>query len=108
MTLAFPDLPKLWAALVTSKWLAPLASDATTAGIADVKDRAPAPDATLAAFTDHLPEIEALLDAHRIGTVSAGGVFTGPQGIREGWLKLKNAPASPALSSTSNPTQNKP
>jgi hypothetical protein len=40
---------------------------------------------------DLLPEIEGILDSAEIGPINPGATFTGPQQIREGWLKLSNA-----------------
>jgi hypothetical protein len=73
-----------WDELKTKKWLKPI--DENRAGVTAKDDRSP--DALSAALTEKIPEIEDFLDRSHIGPVNPVAKFSGPQEIREGWLKL--------------------
>jgi len=84
-----PSADALWQELVTQGWIEPIAhEDDTRASVTPIDQRK---EAALINFKDKTAEIEDILDRAHIGPVDPAGKFSGPQEIREGWLKLSPA-----------------
>ncbi|HWF87390.1 MAG TPA: hypothetical protein VN659_01100 [Pyrinomonadaceae bacterium] len=78
----------VWNELAEFGWIEIDKDDATRASVTP-KDKREV--ATLNVFKDLTERIEDLLDRAHIGPVNLTAKFTGPQEIREGWLKLSVA-----------------
>ena len=84
-----PGADAVWAELVTQGWIEPIdGQDDTRANVTPIDQRK---EASLINFKDKTAEVEDILDRAHIGPVDPAGKFSGPQEIREGWLKLSPA-----------------
>jgi hypothetical protein len=85
---ALPNGEGVWKSLQDNGWI----TTPDSAGKATIRPRDKRTNKQLPEIAaDVLPQIEGVLDTAEIGTINPGAVFTGPQQIREGWLKLSNA-----------------
>ncbi len=81
------DGEAIWSSLQAHKWIALIDNMTATIMPRDRRDTAGL-ESTMAA---QAAQIESLLDKTQIGAVNPGAIFSGPQEILEGWLKLNNA-----------------
>ncbi len=81
----------IWQSLIDSGWIKP-EGESEHARVTPRDQRAqPVLEAALADLT---PVIEAILARTQLGHFNSQAVFSGEQELREGWLKLKKAPAA--------------
>jgi hypothetical protein len=76
--------PDAWDELIAKKWIEQIDPGRASVRAKDRRSQDPLP----ADLADKIPEIEDLLDRSHIGPASPEAKFSGPQEIREGWLKL--------------------
>lgn len=91
----------VWETLVHSGWLEPMKDPPDTAWVTPTDRRI---DHDLdAGFANLIPKIEDILARSHIGSPNPNAMFSGPQEIREGWLRLRQT-ADPA---TKGPSEKK-
>lgn len=81
----------VWNELLELAWIE-LDKDDPARALVTAKDKRES--STLNSFNELTEQIEDVLDRAHIGPVNLTAKFTGPQEIREGWLKLSTAPPS--------------
>jgi hypothetical protein len=86
----------VWNELLELGWIERDKDDPNRAGVT-AKDKRES--STLNSFKDLTERIEDVLDRAHIGPVNLTAKFTGPQEIREGWLKLSMAGQAPTSKS---------
>jgi hypothetical protein len=94
----------VWNELLAERWIELIdPKDSTRAGVT-AKDQRKSP--TLSeGLRDRTAEIEDILDRAHIGPVNPAAKFSGPQEIREGWLKLSAADGAQTQRVNSKPRQ---
>jgi hypothetical protein len=81
------DADSIWAELIEQGWIELINKKDTTRASVTAKDKRG--NQSLAdSLKDKVAEIEDILDRTHIGPINPGAKFSGPQEIREGWLKL--------------------
>lgn len=90
----------VWNDLLKQGWVALIDNDPTRASVTAKDQR---DNSTLDTVKDLTEQIEDLLDRAHIGPVDLAAKFSGPQEVREGWLKLSPAAPTKTLSNSSKP-----
>ncbi|HZI47864.1 MAG TPA: hypothetical protein VFD75_08690, partial [Pyrinomonadaceae bacterium] len=83
------DAGEVWSELIEVQWIKVIDPTDPTRASVTPKDQRAKP--SLDKHKDKTAKIEDMLDRAHIGPVNVTGKFTGPQEIREGWLKLSAA-----------------
>jgi hypothetical protein len=81
------DADSIWAELIKQGWIELSSPEDSTRASVKAKDKR-ASQSLAENLKDKVAEIEDILDRAQIGPVNPTAKFSGPQEIREGWLKL--------------------
>jgi hypothetical protein len=81
------DAAEVWSELIGKEWIKLIDQKEPTRASVTAKDERK----LLVRHTDKTAQIEDMLDRAHIGPVNLAAKFSGPQEIREGWLKLSAA-----------------
>jgi hypothetical protein len=81
------DADSIWAELIKQEWIELSSPKDSTRASVKAKDKR-ASQSLAENLKDKVAEIEDILDRTQIGPVNPTAKFSGPQEIREGWLKL--------------------
>ena len=87
------DMDNIWRELIDVKWIAVIDEKDLTRASVTAKDKRKSQ--SLNEFKDKTTKIEDILDRAHIGPVNLAAKFSGPQEIREGWLKLSATGGEP-------------